>query len=88
MRRIQFLFLQRTIDPAHAHGDVEQAAGREAGPRRSESGQDDLDHRQTDLGPRLVEDEDVEAAGFQGGVWKVGSAARSGSRVRFQVWKL
>src|SRR5215475_8528709 len=58
---IDLVFRQRPIPPPELHGNVVEPAGRETAIEMAQSRNDHPHDRNIDIGPRLIEDEEVEA---------------------------
>src|SRR5208282_5978551 len=61
MNRIELVFRQRLVAPAELDRNIVKPARREAAIEMPQSRNDHSDHRDLDIGARLIEDKEIEA---------------------------
>src|SRR5215813_11721967 len=61
MKRIELVFRQRFVAQSELDRNIVKPAGREPAIEMSQSGNDHSDDRNADVGPRLIEDEEIES---------------------------
>ena len=61
MKRIDFVFRQRSVAQSELYRNIIKPARREAAIKMPHSRNDHPDNRNVDVRPRLIEDEEVEA---------------------------
>src|SRR6202042_3404193 len=61
VKRVELGFRQRVVEPSELYRDIVKPAGAEAAIEVPQSRNDHPDDRDLDIGPRLVEDEEIQA---------------------------
>src|ERR1700746_2375010 len=64
MKWIELVFRQRSISQSELYRDIVEPAGREAAIEMPQPRNDHSDDWDVDIGPRLIEDEEVKALSF------------------------